>query len=211
MPSEGIKVLLFDLGNVLVDFNHRIALERISAFCDKSPRELEDFFFQSPLTGAFERGEVSPEEFFRLVKEALCLRLGYDSFVSIWNEVFSLNTDNRAVYHIVNSLRQKYRTALLSNTNVLHYQYLKENFPVFGVLHEQFLSFEMGLAKPQEQIYQKVIASLGVLPENIFYTDDRRELAECAGRLGLKSFIFVNAGQLIRDMASCGVALNHEN
>ncbi|MFA5005001.1 MAG: HAD family phosphatase [Candidatus Omnitrophota bacterium] len=207
MPPQEIKVFLFDLGNVLVDFNHRIALERISAFCDKSPADLEKFFFESSVTGAFERGEVAPEEFFRLVKEALGLRLGYDSFVSIWNEVFSLNTKNRAVYHIVNSLRQKYRTALLSNTNILHYKYLKENFPVFGVLHEQFLSFEMGLVKPQEQIYEKVIAALGVLPENIFYTDDRKELVACAGKMGLKGFVFTSAEQLIKDISSCGIKI----
>jgi putative hydrolase of the HAD superfamily len=205
MPLEEIKVLLFDLGNVLVDFNHRIALERISAFCDKSPDNLEIFFVQSPITSAFEKGELAPEEFFRLVKQALGLRLGYDSFVSIWNEVFSLNTKNRAVYHIVNTLRQRYRTALLSNTNILHYKYLKENFPVFGVLHEQFLSFEMGAVKPEEAIYQKAIAALGVSPENIFYTDDRKELIAHARNLGIKSFVFTSVEQLIRDMSSCGI------
>jgi len=205
MPPEEIKVFLFDLGNVLVDFDHKMALGRISAFCDKSPAALETFFFQSPETRAFEKGQISPEEFFRLLKEALGLRLGYDSFVSIWNEVFSLNTQNRAVYHILNKLRQKYRTALLSNTNILHYEYLQKNFPVFGVLHEQFLSFEMGLVKPQELIYQKVVSELGVLPGNIFYTDDRKELVACAAKLGIKSFVFLNAEQLIRDMASCGV------
>ncbi len=207
MPAEAIKVLLFDLGNVLVDFDHKRALERISRFCDQSPAALETFFFQSPITLAFEKGKISPEEFFRLIKEALGLKLGYNSFVSIWNEVFYLNTKNRAVYHIINILHNRYRTALLSNTNILHYEYLKANFPVFDVLDEQFLSFEIGAVKPQELIYQKVVAGLGVLPKNIFYTDDRKELVACAGKIGLKSFIFSSSEQLTRDLASCGINL----
>jgi putative hydrolase of the HAD superfamily len=205
MPQQGIKVILFDLGNVLVDFDYKKALQRIAYFCDRSPAQIKAFLKQSPSISAFEKGQISPEEFFRQLKAGLNLKLGYESFISIWNEVFILNVKNRAVYHILNTLRQNYRTALLSNTNILHYQYLQTNFPVFGIFDEQFLSFKIGAVKPEELIYQKVVSALSVVPADIFYTDDRAEFVACASNLGITSFVFSGEKQLIKDLSSCGI------
>ena len=65
----------------------------------------------------------------------------------------------------------------------------------------------MGAVKPDKVIYQKTIKALDVLPENIFYTDDRLELVKSASSLGIKSFIFTNAGQLIKDLSSLNIFL----
>lgn len=204
---SGIKAILFDLGNVLVDFDFKPAVERISGFCGKGSDEILKFFFNSQITNAFEKGELSSEEFYRQVKDKLHLKLGYESFVPVWNEVFFFSAKNRTVYHIANCLKSKYRIGLLSNTNILHYGYIKNNFPVFNVFEKIFLSFEIGSLKPEAGIYQKVIKDLGVLPEDIFYTDDRQDLVNSAAALGIKSFVFTTPGQLINDLASQNVAL----
>jgi len=205
MPKAPVKVILFDLGNVLVDFNFGSAVERISGFCGKSPDEILKFFFNSEVTNSFEKGALSSEEFYDQVKNRLDLKLGYESFVPIWNEVFFFSSKNRAVYHIANCLKKEYRIGLLSNTNILHYRYIKDNFPVFNVFEKLFLSFEIGALKPDKAIYQKVINDLGVLPENIFYTDDRSDLINSASALGIKSFVFTSAEQLIRDLSSLNI------
>ena len=207
MPEAGIKVILFDLGNVLVDLDFRPATERISAFCGKNPDEILKVFFDSEITNSFEKGGLSSGEFYKQAKDMLGLRLGYESFVSIWNEVFFFSQKNRAVYHIANRLKKKYRIGLLSNTNILHYRYIKNNFPIFNLFERLFLSFEVGAAKPDKIIYQKAIKELGVLPENIFYIDDRPELVNSAACLGINSFIFTNIEQLIKDLSSMNVIL----
>jgi putative hydrolase of the HAD superfamily len=205
MPPGGIKVLLFDLGNVLVDFDPAPAIKRISNFCDKRTDEIPQILFDSGIVGSFEKGMFSEREFFIRLKDALGLRLGYESFVSIWNEVFSFSPKNRAVYHIINKLRKSYGTAILSNTNILHYQYISEHFPVFGIFEKRFLSFEMGCVKPEEAIYREAVRSLGVCPESIFYTDDRPELIEGAARLGIKSYLFTGIKELLDDLSSLRV------
>ncbi|MCK9431054.1 MAG: HAD family phosphatase [Candidatus Omnitrophica bacterium] len=204
---SGIKAILFDLGNVLVDFDFKPAVERISCFCGKGGDEILKFFFDSKVTNAFEKGELSSEEFYRQVKDGLHLKLGYESFVPVWNEVFFFSAKNRTVYHIANCLKSKYRIGLLSNTNILHYGHIKNNFPVFNVFEKIFLSFEIGSLKPEVGIYQKVIKDLGVLPEDIFYTDDRQDLVKSAAALGIKSFVFTTPEQLIKDLASQDVVL----
>ncbi|MBU0547518.1 MAG: HAD family phosphatase [Candidatus Omnitrophica bacterium] len=207
MPEARIKVILFDLGNVLVDFDLRPAAERISSFCSKGPDEILKLLFDSGVTNSFEKGKISAEEFYKKAKDILDLKLGYESFVPIWNEVFFFSPKNRAVYHIANCLKKNYRIALLSNTNILHYRYIKDNFPVFNVFERLFLSFEIGAIKPNKIIYQKVIKVLHVLPENVFYTDDRPELVNSASGLGIKSFIFTSIKQLIKDLSSQSIVL----
>ena len=155
--DKAIEVILFDLGNVLIDFDFMISANRISNFCAKRPEEILNLFYGSELTTAFEEGKISPEDFFARVKETLDLRLSYKAFVPIWNEVFYLSAKNRAVFSLANQLRHSYRVALLSNIDTLHYEYLKKHFPVFGVFHKVFASCELKLVKPDQLIYQKTL------------------------------------------------------
>jgi len=200
-----IKVVLFDLGRVLVNFDHQRAAQRISSFCPKTAAEIYNLFFESQVTAAFEAGKITPEDFYRKVKNMLNLKLSYASFVPIWNDIFFLSPKNRSVFRLVNSLRVDYRTAMLSNINVLHYEYVRKNFPVFGVFDQIFLSFELGAVKPDKKIYEQVIRRLQVSPREIFYTDDREELVESAKTLGIRGCVFTNLEQLSNDIAQAGI------
>ena len=164
MSDKQIQILAFDLGNVLVDFDHTVAAKRIAHFCDKSPKEIFSLFFNSDITSLFEQGKVSPQEFYLKVKEMLGLKLSFESFVPIWNEVFMLSPKNRAVYSLINNLRSRYKVILISNTNILHFEYLKTKFPVFNVFHEIFISYALGLIKPDPLIYKTVVEKLKVMP-----------------------------------------------
>lgn len=203
-----INTIVLDLGKVLIDFDHLRAAERISNFCNKTPKQIFDLFFISEATILFEEGKITPEDFFRRVKEILDLKLEYQSFVPIWNDIFFLTAKNRAVYSLANNLRAHYQVALLSNINVLHHEYLKQYFPVFNVFHRVFVSYEMGMIKPDQALYIKVLEELKVQPENVFYTDDRQELVDSAKDIGINSFLFTGVEQLKQDLACLGVALN---
>ncbi|MDD5196694.1 MAG: HAD family phosphatase [Candidatus Omnitrophica bacterium] len=206
--AEGIKVVLFDLGNVLIDFDYNISAQRIARFCDRSPKEIAGFFFDSEITVLFEEGKISPVEFFTKVKAMLDLKLSYAAFVPIWDEIFFLSAKNRSVYSLISNLKLRYRIALISNIDILHYEYLKQRFPVFNVFDNLFLSYELGLVKPSPLIYQKVLAALKVGPENVFYTDDRPELVESAQGLGIKSCVFSGVPQLKNDLLRVEVTVN---
>ena len=202
---QEIKVLLFDLGGVLVDFDHLRSAQRIAAFCSKTPRQIYDLFFESGVTIAFEAGKITPEDFYLQVKQMLDLKLSCASFEPIWNDIFFLSAKNRSVFGLVNALRANYKIAMLSNINILHYEYLKKNFPVFGVFDKVFLSFQLGLIKPDKEIYSLVIRDLGVSPPEIFYIDDRLELVESAKSLGLRGCVFTKFGRLISDLKDIGI------
>lgn len=205
---NSVKAIIFDLGNVLIDFNHSIAALRISKFTDKSVKEIFNLFFDSELTGFFEEGKISPPEFFSQVKEKLNLKLNYDEFVPIWDEIFFLTEKNLGVYNLAHKLKNRYKVTLLSNINILHFEYIKKTFPILDAFHNIITSFELGLRKPQSQIYQKTLEILKVSPGETFYTDDRPELVESAGRIGIRGFVFQGIEKLKKDLLDTGININ---
>jgi HAD superfamily hydrolase (TIGR01549 family) len=208
MSRSGIKAVIFDLGNVLIDFDYRIAVNRILQFTDKSPKQIFELFFDSQLTALFEEGKISPNDFFLRVKEMLNLKLDYESFLPIWNEIFFLSPKNEQVYNLAMALKKNYSLALISNIDVLHLDYIKKKFSAFDHFDNIIASCEIQVRKPEPLIYQKTLDALGVLPQNTFYTDDRPELVESANRLGLKGFVFKGIVQLNKDLIAAGVSLN---
>ncbi|MCM8796917.1 MAG: HAD family phosphatase [Candidatus Omnitrophica bacterium] len=200
-----IKGIIFDLGNVLIDFDHRIAAERISCFSDKNAEDIYNLFFDSALTATFEKGKISPQDFFLSLKQMLNLNIDYQTFLPIWNEIFFLTQKNQAVYQLAKGLKSRYHTALLSNINKLHFEYLKDKFTVFDAFHRLFTSYELGYRKPEPEIYEKALGLLGLAPEECFYTDDRQELVEAALKMGINAFVFSNVAKLKESLAETGI------
>jgi len=206
--KDPTKAVIFDLGNVLIDFDHMIAAKKIAKFSDKEGKEIFDLFFDSELTNAFEEGKVSPQDFFTKVKETLNLKISYDEFVRIWNAIFFLSNKNLRVYNLAYDLKSRCKVVVLSNINVLHYEHIKKTFPVFDAFHRVVASCELGLRKPQREIYQKTLQMLKVSPHDCFYTDDRPELVESAKSLGIRGFVFKNVEQLKKDLQLFGISIN---
>lgn len=208
MAGQNIRAIIFDLGRVMVDFDYRIAAKKISSFTAKGPEEIFDLFFDSNLTGAFEEGKICAQDFFLRVKEMLDLKLDYAGFLPIWNEIFFLSPANKEVYALAAKLKARYRLALLSNVNILHFDYLQKEFPVFGVFDDIFASFQMGLRKPDPRIYENTLKSLGIPAPCAFYTDDRPELVESALRLGIRGFVFEGVEKLKKDLSENNIRFN---
>jgi putative hydrolase of the HAD superfamily len=183
------KVILFDLGNVLVRFDHRIAARRILPFSGKDFNEILQLFFDSPVTKDFEEGRVSPRSYYKKISRVLELKnMTFEKFVSIWNEIFF---DNRGMASLLRELKKQYRLCLISNINELHYLYIAKKFPrLFGFFDRIVLSYEVGKRKPAVLIYRRAIQDAGYAPEEVLYTDDRRDLIEEARKMGIPSIVF---------------------
>ena len=147
MAKAKIRGIIFDLGNVLINFDHFFAARKVAALTSLTPQDIYGLFFNSKITKKFEEGKILPKKFFIEVKKKLKLKINYQEFLPIWNEIFFLTADNRKVLDLVKALNKKYSLAMLSNINVLHYEYLKKEFPVFGAFDYIFPSFRMGFIK----------------------------------------------------------------
>ena len=202
---NGKKVLAFDLGRVLFDFDYNIALEKIKDKIGVPVQEVTRELFENDFGLSFERGEVSSDEFYSRFKDTFKATLSYECFVDVWCKIFSPNGD---VIDLVRYLKGRYPLYLISNINKLHFEYLfKEYREVFSLFNELILSFKIKSVKPEEAIYQALKDTAGVNFEDIIYIDDRKELITKARDYSLQCLQFTSFNQLLKDLGNLGVSV----
>lgn len=149
-----IKAVIFDLGNVTVKFDEAPHFSRWAACGTKSFSEVKKYYQNSSTRKAFERGEVTPKQFYDKFVEDLGLKISYRDFKDNYCDIFSRNEE---VEKIIKSLKGKVKLVLLSNTNVLQYEFAKKKFKIIDSFDEYILSYEVGCRKPNPLIFFKAI------------------------------------------------------
>jgi putative hydrolase of the HAD superfamily len=203
MNHHTIEVLLFDLGNVILPFNHYQIAEKLARFSEgkewSDPPHIFSYLFdrQEGAVNDYEVGKKSSIEFFNQVKERFKLVLTFDAFVPIWNEIF---TENHDVSELIRSLKGKKRLGLLSNTNPLHFNHALSTYSVLKLFDKWILSHEVGFKKPAVEIFLKAMEWASVPPMGILFIDDIKEHVEVAASLGMQAIHFVSAQQLRREL-----------
>jgi glucose-1-phosphatase len=196
------KTVIFDLGKVLVPFDFQIGYRALAGVCPYDPVEVRSRIGKTGLVAPFEKGLIEPRDFVRQLSAALELRMDHAGFCRAWSSIFYGQLIEDAV---LESLSTRYRLLLLSNTNVIHWQMISENYPMLRFFHDHVLSFEVHALKPEAAIYRAAVERAGCLPEECFFTDDIAENVEAARREGLDAVVFESPSQLKEEMARRGI------
>ncbi len=192
------ELIIFDLGRVLVDFDFRLVIKRLARYTPFSEKEIRRYFMQTPLWDSFERGEVEPKDFFLQLSKSLKLKnLSFKEFVPLWNSIFTEKPD---AVSILARLRGRYRIALLSNVNILHWEHVKETHDFIQWFDHPVASWEVGQRKPDFDIYRTTLHAAGVAPQKAVFIDDVESHVVAARALGMQAYQFINAPQLLRDL-----------
>jgi epoxide hydrolase-like predicted phosphatase len=195
-----IQTVISDLGGVIVFFDNKIFYEKMANFSPFAQEEIGKLAFtESGLRESFDKGEITPQEFYGRAVQKLEANIDYDKFFSLYNDVFSLNPP---VLEIMKNLKVKYKLVLLSNTDVMRYGFVKQEFPEVMIFDEYVLSFEVGFMKPHPQIYREALKKAGTKAEECVFIDDREENIQGAEELALKGILFespTNLESLLRE------------
>jgi glucose-1-phosphatase len=194
--------IVFDLGNTLIRFDHTISAKKLSNLFKLDSKKIYDMFFDSPLTRDFEAGLISPKEFYARASELLGVKIPYNDFVAIWNDIF---WEDDQMCALARYLKGTYKLFLLSNINRLHFDYIRKKFDIISIFDELVLSFMVGAIKPDPLIYDDVVRRAGGQREKLLYIDDREDLIQEATRLGIDSIRFENVEKLKEIMKEKGV------
>jgi FMN phosphatase YigB (HAD superfamily) len=203
MNPSPIEVILYDLGNVILPFNHYQIAEKLSHFSQKkefqNPQRVFShlFDFQNGAINGYEVGKVSSIEFFKSLKESLNLSISFEAFSPIWNEIF---VENQEVSKMILSQTRRWKLGLISNTNPLHFDYALSKFPILRTFDRWILSHEVGFKKPAVEIFQRAIEWASVEPQKILFIDDMRGHIEVAVSLGMLGIHFISAEQLKEEL-----------
>ncbi|EAQ80283.1 HAD family hydrolase [Blastopirellula marina] len=205
MSSQPIEFFYFDLGNVLLYFDHDRACRQMAQVADAPVEQVRDVVFFSGMQVRYETGEINTAEFHAYFCQQTGRSPSEDKLAWAASDIFELN---HPVIEIAQSLHgQGRRLGILSNTCACHWDFCSAGRYAF--LHECFqhyvLSYEAKSMKPDPGIYRAAIDQAGVASESIFFVDDRPENVAGALECGLDAVLFIGADRLREDLAARGI------
>lgn len=189
-----IDTIIFDLGRVVLDFDHHLITQRLSKISEYNEARLFDFVFSSGLEESFDKGKMSPRNFFKEIFKILNVSIDFEGFKLIWNDIFFPPKDG--MVKLLNELKEGYRLYLLSNTNILHFEYCRDKYKILEVFEEYILSYELGVRKPDPRIYLEALKRSDSNPDSCIYIDDIKEFTEAATKVGIKGIHFTSVEEL---------------
>lgn len=181
-----MKLLVFDMGHVFVDFEWD---EVCQGFCQKagcSRDRLKEVFVHVAQLG-YEQGSISTKDFLAEINRLLESTISQEVFNDLWTFGFRENEEMALLLQKLRSQRPLY---LLSNTNEVHYDFVQSRYNVARHFDELILSYKVGYTKPHAEIYREVLRRSGVEAEHCLFVDDLECNVEAARKLGMNTIQF---------------------
>jgi len=197
-----ITAVFFDLGKVILDFDHHAICRRLAPYGGLRPAQVYENIFLSGLEARFDRGELSPEAFFKEAVSSAGLDIGLDQFRTIWTNIFALQD---GIDRLIQRLAGRYELLCISNTNVWQFEFCRRNFPVLSYFKKFILSYEVGQRKPHPDIYKAALDSIQAPPQQCVYIDDIAEFAEAARQLGMHAIQFISVESTLQQLRRAGI------
>jgi putative hydrolase of the HAD superfamily len=194
-----IKTVIFDLGGVLVRTENRQPRQKLAEKYGMSYQELSDLVYRTESAKLATIGNVSAEDHQQTILKNLNLPL--DSFSTFEDEFWGGDRLDSHLVEFIQSLRGEYKTVLLSNAWDNLRPLLKGLWKIDSVFDHIFISAELGLAKPDPEIYKVVIDSLDQDPSELIFIDDFIENVKAAREANLNAIHFRNRDQALADLA----------
>ncbi len=201
------RFFYFDLGNVLLKFDHRRAARQMAEVCGLPVERVWDVVFAGGLNDKIDAGELTTEEFYELFCRELGCRPKLDALAHAASDIFELNYSMSAVLGRLMAARK--RLGLLSNTSDLHWQFFGTGRYWFvpGDFEAIVLSYRVKLMKPDPKIFLHAAELAGVRPEEVFYVDDMPQHVAGARSVGIDAVQYTTTEAFVADLAKRGVRL----
>ncbi|OKP03591.1 glucose-1-phosphatase [Xenorhabdus eapokensis] len=202
---------IFDLGNVIIDIDFKRAL---AVWSNLSGTPLAALIPKSSLKEIVEKheyGQISDTEFAERMCDEMEVSLSFEQFVEGWNAIFI--GVRQEVIEIMNRLRAEgHRVVVLSNTNRLHIDYCSVHYPEIAVSADfLYLSHELGMRKPNLDIFNYVLAAESMAAEQAIFFDDLLENVEAAKKLGINAIHVADRSVIPDDFKSHDFSLPSKN
>lgn len=183
MSNDPIKLVLFDLGGVLVQLGDEL-------FPSSWFSVVQEFglrhWFSSPAAIEFETGLISTKEFIDELKQSLSISAPYSEVLAAfrtWPKGLYPGTDM-----LLTRLKADYQVAVLSNSNEIHEPILMKEFGLETHLDNIFFSHLIGHSKPNPKAFNHVLDALDFMPAEVIFFDDNLSNVRAAQSLGMQAY-----------------------
>ena len=182
------KVIIFDLGAVILNINYQNTIDEFTKLGVKNASSFYSKKMQTDLFNQIETGKITAEKFLtELQKETNNATI--NQVKDAWNSML-LDLPNERL-ELIKALKNKYRIYLLSNTNNIHIDAFKKQLgnakweDFCNLFDKMYLSHEVGLRKPNAEIFKHILTEQKLKAEEVFFIDDSPQHIESAKKLGI--------------------------
>lgn len=193
---NAIDNILFDLGKVLLNFNNDNAKKYFIKFGIKDYDEQLKKLHAQNIFIKLEKGEVSAEQFINEISKILDGIVSDIEIQNAWNSIL-MNYRTESMNHL-KKLKKSYRLYLLSNTNILHYEQFNsilfnqlQETSLDGYFTKAYYSHQIGMRKPDKEIFEFVLNNAGIEAERTLFIDDLPENIATAQILGFQTHLLL--------------------
>ena len=197
-------LICFDLdGLYFTDESFQKFKERLAPNTEKPIRDL--VLALSDEMRAFKSGTMSEEAYRERAKSELGLSCSNEEIYTILRESYEVN---KKVEQLAKTLRQKwYKIWICSNNFPTRIRELDKKFHFLDDFDVHIFSYEVGVMKPDQKIFQILIDKSGVEASKIIYSDDKEEKLEWAKKLWIQTFVFHGFDEFIQDLKNCWIEI----
>lgn len=204
MTAVEHTVILFDLGDVLWDVGGPEPLGQISLGAI-SAEQAQDYWNNSKWLWRLDTGRCTIYELVAGVLDDLKLEAQPEEFI---RHIAALNRGLMpGALSLLESLKNRYLLGCFSNNNEFHWRQLCEEADLESIFQRRYLSFQIGLRKPDPASFEYVTTDLAVAPARILYFDDREDCVVAGRRIGWDAQQARGVDEVQRILVSLGISL----
>ena len=192
MKKYSFDAILFDFGNVIIDIDFDIMFRGFAKASGKSVEMVKKRLLENQVFRRYESGYFTDPEFHEVIRQTLGFPFNNREIEQIWNSMLLHIPPNRI--ELLRYLNTKFPVFLLSNTNNIHIQwcnnYLYEHFRIKSVkdlFKKAYFSYEIGMWKPDEVIYDYIINDTKFEANQFLFFDDNEANIIGAKNVGLQT------------------------
>ncbi len=203
MPeSSAINTVFFDIGGVLLDVDVHFGLAEIAGVTGLDMDWLDQRLGGEPLY-VLERGQCTLREYYEAVfKDAPeHTPLPYPQFRRIWLGVLKAEMP---LTSLVPRLKEQVRIWYLSNSNRVHIDYVRENYPFMELADGVISSHEVSCRKPGREIFDLALQRAGTQASQALFVDDKPENVAAARELGIRAHHYTDLPELVDFLSEYG-------
>ncbi|RXQ92986.1 HAD family phosphatase [Ancylomarina salipaludis] len=209
MPNfSSIPNIIFDLGGVLLNINPENSVNQFKAIGLNDPERIQYEYRENGLFDRLEKGLLSPQAFRDEIRQYIDAKVSDQQIDQAWNAMLLDFPYERLA--LLQELKKTHKVYLLSNTNRIHWEYytkqIKETHGVdlADCFEKDYYSHDMGLRKPDMNIYQELLKTEKLKAGETLFIDDMYPNIEAAKAVGMIAHhLDLENGESVLDLFTC--------
>lgn len=201
--NQTIDTIIFDVGNVLVDFDWEGYLDGFG-FSPEVRDAVASAVFLSPQWNEMDKSLLPDQEYLdSFIRNAPQYEREIRKIYE--NPADCIHTCDYAVPFVCKCREQGYRTYILSNYSRYIFEQTKHKMPFRNYMDGELFSFQTGQIKPDPEIYQSLLEKYAIEPQHALFLDDRQENLDTAAQLHIHTLLFTSYPQALKDLENIGI------